>query len=454
MQTPSTRWEISRKLFGVAWPIIGLNVLQVLAIAVDTAMIGRLEDSDTALTGMGYGGQLVFLLMVAMIGLTVGTVAFVARAHGAGERERVNHILHQSTQLTIVLGLTVAVVGNLIAVPLLMLLGADEASMNSALLYLRPLLLGSTFHYLNILYAAVLRGVGNTRLAFFVAVFMNLLNVVFNYGLILGNYGLPKLGIFGAALGTVFAQLAAAMLMFALLHRDAVPGVHPNLAVKKPDVRLVKDLLRIGSPAALDMVVLNAGFLTIIGLLARYDEVAVAAHAVGLRVQALAFVPGMSISQATGALVGAALGANQREEARRVVQVGLVWCTAIMTTLGFTFIVFSGSLVTLFNVQEGTLLFEHSVVWMKVLGYGMPVVGIWIGWVGMLQGSGATRRSLRINVTTTMLFQIPMSYILGFSLGFGLWGIWGAFPLAFGLKAIWGWVEYRRGDWAKVGATV
>jgi putative MATE family efflux protein len=450
----SSQWEITRRLVDLAWPIIGLNVLQVLALAVDTAMVGRLQDSETVLAGMGFAGQLIFLLMVAMIGLTVGTVAFIARAHGGGNAERVNHIFQQSIQLTVVLGVGVAVVGNLLAVPFLHTLGAEDASMEHALAYLRPLLLGTAFNYLNILFAAVLRGVGNTRLAFGVAVIMNGLNVLFNYGLILGNYGLPQLGILGAAVGTVMAQMCAVVLMVFLLRRGVVRGVFPRLVPVRLDGPLVGDLFRIGWPAGLDMVVLNAGFLTIIGLLARVDESTVAAHAIGLRVQALAFVPGMSISQATGALVGTALGASHVEEARRVVRASVVLCTGVMTALGLTFVFFAGPMVTLFNVQPGTDLFNYAVMWMTLLGYAMPVVGVWISWVGMLQGSGATRRSLRINVTTTLLFQIPMSFILGFPCGLGAWGIWVAFPLAFAIKMVWGGFEYRRGAWAKVGASV
>ncbi len=106
---------IARRLLALALPIIGLNVLNVLALAVDTAMLGRLPGAEVALTGLGFAAQLIFLLMVAMMGLTVGTVAFVARAHGAGQRDRVVHILHQSSQLTAALGLAVAAAGNLAA---------------------------------------------------------------------------------------------------------------------------------------------------------------------------------------------------------------------------------------------------------------------------------------------------------------------------------------------------
>ncbi len=422
-----------------------------MALAVDTAMVGRTPQAEIALTGMGYASQLVFLLMVGMIGLTVGTVAFVARAHGAGERDRVNHLLHQSTQLTLLLGVLVGVAGNGIARPLMALLGAEGSTMTAGLQYLRPLLACSAFAYVNILYAAVLRGVGNTRLAFVVALFMNGLNVLLNYGLILGHFGLPAMGIQGAALGTVISQICAAFLMLYLLYREVVPGVQPELVFKPLDRGLARDLLRVGWPAGTDMIVLNAGFLSIVGLLARVDEVAVAAHTVGLRVQALAFVPGMSISQATGAMVGMALGAGHVEEARRVVRSSLVLCTLIMTGLGLSFVAWAGPVVEIFDVRAGSDLYVYAVQWMKMLGYCMPFTGIYITYAGMLSGSGDTRVPLRINGVITVLFQIPASWILGFPLGLGIFGIWVAFPLSFVFKAAWGWVEYQRGAWARVG---
>ena len=144
------------QLASLAWPIIGINVLTVLALGVDTAMCGRLPEHEDALTGLGFASQLIFLLMVAMMGLTVGTVATVARAFGAGHGDRIAHVLRQSTQLTVVLGIAVAIVGNLLAEPLMSLLGASGTSLEEGLRYLRPMLFGSTFNYLLILYGCLL----------------------------------------------------------------------------------------------------------------------------------------------------------------------------------------------------------------------------------------------------------------------------------------------------------
>ncbi len=443
--------SIHRQLLDLAWPIIGLNVLTVLALAVDTAMCGRLPDADVALAGLGYATQVIFLLMVAMLGLTVGTIATVARAHGAGEKDRVLHTMRQSIQLTILLSIAIAIIGNITAPWILMALGAKGDELRQGLDYLRPLLTGTVFYYLNLLLAGVLRGVGNTRLAFRISIVINLVNFGLNYGLILGNYGLPSLGVQGAAFGTLIAYATGTVLYVVSLNHNAVPGLRISFRPAAIDRPLANTLIRIGWPAALDMVILNAAFLSIVGMLGRVGPDAVAAHGVGLRVQALAFVPGMSVSQATAAMVGQALGAHDVQRANAVVKAGVLLCTAIMTVLCLAIVAGASPITTLFSLEAGSDLSSYTILWMQVLGYGMPVVGVWIAFSGMLSGSGFTNTSLKINLVSTVL-QIPLSWLLGFPLGMGPFGIWVAFPIAFGLKAILGWVVWKRQTWAKVGA--
>ncbi len=438
--------DISRRLVRLALPVIGLNVLNVLALTVDTIMLGRIPDAEVALTGLGFAVQILFLLMVAMLGLTVGTVALVARAHGARKPDQVNHTFAQSVQLTVLLSVVVAVVGNLLAEPILVLLGAGPESVGAGLDYLRILLAGVVFNYLNILLIAVMRGVGNTRLPFFVALLMNLLNAGLNYGLILGNYGLPALGIQGAAIGTLAAQAFAVVVMALLIKQGRVPGLALSTRPRPIDGALARRLVGIGTPAAMDMVVFNAGFLSIIGMLGHIDEVAVAAHGIGLRVQALAFVPGMSIGQATAAMVGNALGAKKPDEARAVARSAMVLCAVIMTALGGIFIIGASPMLTLFDIQPGTPLAGYSITWIRLLGLCMPLVSLYIALGGVFQGSGKTRIPLRINVIATVA-QIPMSAILGFGLGLGTLGVWAAFPMALGMKSVMGISAYRKNRW-------
>ena len=445
---------IFRRLFDLAMPIVGLNLLSVLTLAVDTAMCGRLIDAEEALTALGFASQLIFLLMVAMLGLTVGTVAYIARAHGAGEPQRINHVLHQSILLTYVVSIAVAAVGNLGAGLALELLGAEAGVRDLGLSYVRPLFTFTIFYYLNMLFAAALRAVGNTVLPLMVALLSSLLNVVLNYGLILGRFGLPAMGVGGAAWGTVISQAVAVLLMVWILEHDAVPGVRARLRLGPLDRPLARDLFRVGAPAALDMVILNVAFLSIVGMLARVAQVAVAAHGIGLRIQSLAFVPGLGVSQATGAMVGNALGAGDVPEAREVVRGGVILSTAIMSVIGFTIIVGAEPIIAIFDVSSATELGHYSLLWMRVLGWGMPIVGVHIALIGMLRGAGATNTSLLINVVGTLLVQVPLSWVLGFVAGWGAFGIWVALPVSFVVRMGLGVLAYRRGGWARAGASI
>ena len=445
---------IFRRLLDLAMPIIGLNVLSVITLAVDTAMCGRLVNAEEALTALGFASQLIFLLMVAMLGLTVGTVAFIARAHGARELERVNHVLHQSIVLTYVVSIGVALIGNLGADIVMEWLGADATVRALGLDYLRPLLTFTVFFYLNMLFAAALRAVGNTMLPFTIALFSNLLNIVLNYGLILGRLGFPELGVRGAAWGTVVAQAVAVLLMVIILGRDVVPGLRARLRLAPIDRPLANDLFRVGAPAALDMVILNVAFLSIVGMLARVAQVTVAAHGIGLRIQSLAFVPGLGVSQAIGAMVGNALGAGNEPEAREVVRGGVILSSVIMTVLGLAIVFGAEPIIAIFDVDPATELGRYSILWMRVLGWGMPVVGINIALVGMLRGAGATNTSLLINIVGTIAIQVPLSWFLGFVVGWGAFGIWVALPISFVARMGLGIVAYRHGGWARIGATV
>lgn len=449
--TVDTEGTAAGRLWRLAYPVIGLNLLSVLSLAVDTAMCGRLPDAEPVLEGLGFAVQIVFLAMVAMMGLVVGTVALVARAYGARNAERVNHILAQSTQLTVAVSFAVAVLGNVLAEPLVRVMGAEGAAVTEAVRYLRPALGGCVFFYLIIMYAGVLRGVGNTRLPFVIALGTNALNIALNYCLILGNLGFPALGVQGAAIGTVASFAVGVIAYVVLLRRDTQPGVFLPLSPRALDRGLARQLYRVGWPAALDMIILNAGFMSIIGMLGRIDGTAVAAHGIGLRLQALAFVPGLAVSQATGALVGQALGGGDPEEARRVARAAMVICTAIMTTLAIAIIFAARPIVALFDVTAGSALETYTVTWIRLLGYCMPPVGVHIALAGLLQGSGATNTSLGINTIGTIGLQIPLAVLLGYGLDLGAAGVWASFPLSFIAKAALAYAAYRRGRWARTG---
>src|SRR5688572_26826333 len=194
-------------------------------LAVDSALCGRLPNSQQALEALGFAVQVVFLLLVLMLGLLVGTVALVARAYGGKNLARVDHLIAQSTMLTAIVGVVVGILGAVFAEWILRALGASPEVAALGADYLRPLVAGTPFFYLGLLYTGILRGVGNTWIPFACALLANVINAVLNYGLVLGNLGMPALGVTGSAIGTVVAQFVNLVLLIIVLRRGVVPGI-------------------------------------------------------------------------------------------------------------------------------------------------------------------------------------------------------------------------------------
>ena len=164
---------------------------------------------------------------------------------------------------------------------------------------------------------------------------------------------------------------------------------------------------------------------------------------------------GIRISSRRKALgIGQALGARDAARAREVLRASLVLCASMMTGLGILILIFESPLLRLFDIDPSGSVGSYSAMWMRVLGYSMPIFGVHMAFIGLLQGSGATRLSLLINFSTSIFIQIPVAYALGFPLHLAALGVWLAFPVTFAAKAILEVIAYRRGTWATLGARV
>src|SRR5262249_31069464 len=156
-----------------------------------------------------------------------------ARAHGGGDATRLDQLVVQSTQLTVVIGIAVAIAGAILAEPILHALGASDEVATLGGSYLRIMMLGAPFFYLGQLHAGILRAVGNTRIPFLLALGANVVNAVLNYGLVLGELGFPSLGVTGSAIGTVTAQFLNVVALVIILRSRAIPGLHWPRATRR-----------------------------------------------------------------------------------------------------------------------------------------------------------------------------------------------------------------------------
>lgn len=451
-EPPAAGPSIPARLRALTLPIMGMSLLGVVTLLVDTMICGRLPDAEVALSALAFSLSLLLLIMVAMLGLSIGATSLIARANGAGDHDRINKLLLQSTLLTVVVGVTVGAVLISALRPLFGALGATPEVTDAAIVYLRPMLAATPLSYLVILYNGVLRGLGNTRLPFVCSLAANVVNAVLSYGLALGAFGLPALGIIGTAIGSVICYAVNVALLIVILRNRRVGRVHLPLRPERIDWQLARELYRVGTPAAIELTINYGTSLALIGLVGRIDAPSVAAHGIGTRIAQIAMIPAIAISMATAAMVGMTLGAGSSDRARQVVRAALRLAMVVLCALAVALVVAAGPMLRLFDIPDGSSLHDQTVLWIRINAALLVLMSLHVVFVAVLQGSGATGTSLRISLVSTVAIQIPAALLLAYPCRLGVLGVWLSPLVGMAAKVVLELATYRRGRWAVTGS--
>jgi len=434
--------RLRRTILDLAWPVIIANFLQVLATTIDLVMVGRVGVPEIA--AVGIGGNLVFFTFTVMIGITAGTIALVSRATGAKNPREADHFLLQSLVTGALLSIPLLLIGILFAQYIVAPFSPTENIRNLSADYVGILFLSVPFLFVIFIANAALRAAGDTKTPLKIGIIENILNFAINYTLIFGNFGFPALGVRGAAIGTSISYFVGAMLFLGLFadHRLKVGIRWERPFVNWPTIRRV---LRIGLPAATEQFAFQIGLLVWIVMVVSFGEAAVAAHQIGLRVQSFAFMPGLGLSIASSALVGQNLGANRPEEADRSAREATKLSILVMGAIGaFTFVF--APWIALAFAEPGPAV-DLSILFIRLHSTSIPAVGLFFTLSGSLRGAGDTKWPLYASLVGTYILRLPLSLILGYTLGLGLFGVWLALPIEYYFRSVIIVQRFSGGAW-------
>ncbi|MBR0523079.1 MAG: polysaccharide biosynthesis C-terminal domain-containing protein, partial [Firmicutes bacterium] len=203
--------ELYKDIITIALPSLFELILTQLTSMADQIMVGRLpgELGVQALSAVGLSMQPKMLLMTMIMALNMGSTAMVARFRGQGDQKKANQVYRQSLVINMILAAIVMLVGTYVARPFILLLagkGISEATIGYATEYFRIQMYGMIPLCMTFTCTASLRGCGDTKMPLFYNTTANVVNVVFNYLLIYGKFGFPRMEVVGASLATVIGQ--------------------------------------------------------------------------------------------------------------------------------------------------------------------------------------------------------------------------------------------------------
>jgi MATE family, multidrug efflux pump len=412
---PMTR----NRVFALALPIIGENLLQTLVGAIDTLLVARV--SKEAVAGVGTAVEFIFFIISVLIALEIGATVLVSQAYGAGRMDQVRDLARQSYAWGLLLAIPVSVLGYVAAPHIVELFGTEPDVADNATTYLQITAAMSIFLLMTFVGGAVFRGTGDSRTPLIASSCANVVNVVSAYLLIFGKLGAPELGVAGSAWAAALGRVCSSSILFLLLITGRRGISLRGEGSWRPKAVVGNQLFRLGLPASLEQVLASAGFMTMLAVVALIGTSALAAQQIAFTALAIAFMPAFGFGLAVTTLVGQSIGASNLPDAGIAARIGERSAVIWMAVGGLLYFTLASESMTVFTNDPEFIEAGESAL--RALAIGLPVWAVWSVYGGGLRGTGDTITPL-LSTAGLVWASVFMAYIAVEHFGGGLGSVW------------------------------
>jgi putative MATE family efflux protein len=413
----------------------------MLQIITDLIMVGRL--SAYAVAAVGLGLQSLMFVFSSMTLLHVGTTALLSRFIGAGQRKRASTGLSTLLRFALLLSIPISGLWYLLSPQVYLWFGTAQEVAILGSDYVTMLTWMLPFVFIKLIFVSALNSSGDTKTPMQIKIVSIVLNVILNYLLIFGKFGFPELGVMGAALGTVIVNVLE-FIVYGYLYIKQKTFFIPVWVYSK---RLLLRALKVGIPASVERALSAGSFMLFSAIIAYYGTEALAGYQIGLRVEGVAFMPGIGFTIAAMTLMGQGLGAKRPDQSREDVILVLKYTVGLMFFLSFFMIFMPEKIVWVFTDDAQTI--KEASLYLRIVGLSQIPLAFNFVLSGALRGAGDTKRTLRINLISLWFVRIIPAYILSWYFEDILFVYLAMISDTF-VKAVWLWKTFDKGKWQKI----
>lgn len=338
--------SIWNKLPVFALPIAATGILEQLFNASDIAIVGNFAQTDktAAVAAVGANSPIIGLILNLFIGIALGANVVIANAIGRDDRQTVQKAVHTSMVVSVIGGVLVAIIGELIAEPLLTALNVPNDVLELALLYLRIYFLGMPVILLYNFEAAIFRSIGETKMPLIALMLSGILNVLLNLFFVI----VLKMSVNGVATATVLANVVSAGILYVKLVKSD-KYIKVEFKKLRIDGKTFKKIMQIGLPAGIQSAVFAVANIVIQGAINSLGTVVIAASSAAFNIEIIAYNVMNSFSQACTTFVGQNFGANKIDRCKKTLFLCLIE-DAIASGTAILIVLITGKfLLSIFN---------------------------------------------------------------------------------------------------------
>jgi putative MATE family efflux protein len=430
-------------------PMLISSILQSLNGSINAIWVGRFL-GENALAATSNANLVMFLLMAFVFGFGMASTILIGQAFGRKDVDGARRIIGTAIGAFLLFVILLAALGWVFAPALLGLLGTPSGAAPLALAYLRVIFLAMPSMLVMVMLMMALRGSGDALTPLWFMILSAVLDSGLNPVFILGLGPAPRLGIAGSATATVIANYSALIGMLIYIYARDLPlrlrG--PELGYLKPDPALLKVIVLKGLPMGLQMIVISASSLAMLGLVNREGVDTTAAFGVAMQLWTYVQMPAMSLGGAVSAMVAQNIGAGRWDRVSAVTRAGVAFTLLITAALIAILIVADRPALALFLGGDSPALpiarHIHLLATWSFLLFGITLVLF-----GTVRANGAVIGPLLI--LTIGLFPVRLGFAALFHPSLGADALWLSFPVASAVNMVLAIAFYLHGGWRKGG---
>lgn len=408
-------------VMGLSWPIV-LSMLSYTAMDLaDTIFVGWLGIAQLAAVGLAT--TVFFVINGFFFGLLRGVTVVTSQAHGAGRDDRAFKSAVAGLMLVIPFGLLVLSMSAFQA-QIFALMGGEAHVRAMAGDYFVIRTFGAGLWLAVLVVCNHYQGMGDTRTPMVLNIIAHVLNVVLDPLLIFGIGPFPMMGIEGAAVATVIAQVVGATAALAHFFRGRIYGglVATWAKGRQAMQEVAPSVLRLGLPMGIHGAVGVLAFGVFTAIIARLGTVELAAHQIALKSISLSFLPGHGVARAAGILAGQRVGADEDHRVKDALIAALTVALVLMGSLAVCFVLFAAPIASIFTTDQATI--ELAAALLVVAAFFQLTDAVAMCTSCTLEGCGDTRFTMFAGITTSWTILVPCAWYLGVHLGWGAIGAW------------------------------
>ncbi len=442
-----TTGNLWHNIWQLSWPMLLIMVFDFFVGFADVYVAGFISPQVQA--AVGFVSLLYFFVIIIANAISTGTVALVSRAIGGGDFGRALEVARQSLLFGCLVAVLVSLIGLLFYRQIIAAAGFPPEIREIAEMFLRIFAIALGANYLLLISNALFRASGDVKKPLVTMFFVMAVNVIGDFVLVFGLWGIPPLGYPGIAVATAVSVVLGMGINLLLLSRTRWRAVYRGTWGLL--LGTIRQIVRLGWPAAMLQIAWNFGTIVLYNILGRLGEAsitALAAIANGLRIEAMIFLPAFALNMSASVLIGQNLGAGNPDRAERtgwrIAAVGIV----ILSAMAVLVYIRAEDFAAL--VAKDSAVLAETARYLRYNMLGQPFIALSLSLGGGLQGAGDTRGTMWVIIIAMWLIRLPLAWMLALPLGFGAEGVWMAMVASMACQGLLMARRFHGGRWKEL----